>query len=194
MSDIFDRLKEVKKKFDRLNEKLIDVEVLKDKQKLKEINKELKNLEPFIDCYEKYEKFSSELREAEDILKDSSLDKEFKNMAKEQYEESENNIEKLAEKVKILMLPKDPNDEKNVIIEIRGGAGGEEAALFSSSLYRMYSMYSEKKGFKTEVLNLNETGIGGLKEISFEVNRSSRQNSHFNSYRCRFATSGWGWI
>ena len=172
MSDIFDRLKEVKKKFDRLNEKLIDVEVLKDKQKLKEINKELKNLEPFIDCYEKYEKFSSELREAEDILKDSSLDKEFKNMAKEQYEESENNIEKLAEKVKILMLPKDPNDEKNVIIEIRGGAGGEEAALFSSSLYRMYSMYSEKKGFKTEVLNLNETGIGGLKEISFEVKGS----------------------
>ena len=93
-------------------------------------------------------------------------------MAKEQYEESENKIEKLAEKVKILMLPKDPNDEKNVIIEIRGGAGGEEAALFSSSLYRMYSMYSEKKGFKTEVLNLNETGIGGLKEISFEVKGS----------------------
>ena len=172
MSDIFDRLKEVKKKFDRLNEKLVDMEVLKDNKKLKEINKELKNLEPFIDCYEEYEKFSSELKEAEEILKDSGSDKEFKNMAKEQYEESESKIEKLAEKVKILMLPKDPNDEKNVIIEIRGGAGGEEAALFSSSLYRMYSMYSEKKGFKTEILNLNETGIGGLKEISFEVKGS----------------------
>ncbi len=169
MSDIFEKLKSVKKKFDKLNEGLTNPDILKDKEKFKETTKEIKSLEPLMECYKEYENVNKDLQEAKELLKDGGLDKEFKEMVKKQYEDSEDRIKKISEKLKILLLPKDPNDEKNVIIEIRGGAGGEEAALFSSSLYRMYSMYAEKKSFKTEILNSNETGIGGFKEISFEV-------------------------
>lgn len=169
MLGVFEKLKGVKKKFDEINSKLMDPKILNDNEKYKNLMKELKKLEPFIECYKEYEKLNAELEEAKELLKEGNLEKDFKEMVKNQYEESEEKLKEIAEKVKILFLPKDPNDEKNVIIEIRGGAGGEEAALFSSNLYRMYSMYSEKKGFKTEILNANETGIGGFKEISFEV-------------------------
>lgn len=169
MSDIFEKLKTVKEKFDKLNESLTNPNILKNKQKFKETTKEIKNLEPLMECFKKYEKENKDFVEAKELLEDGGLDKDFKAMVKQQFEESSVKIKNLEQELKILLLPKDPNDEKNVIIEIRGGAGGEEAALFSSNLFRMYSMYAEKKGFKTEVLNLNETGIGGLKEISFEV-------------------------
>ncbi len=169
MGDMFEKLDKTKKKYDQLNEEITKPEVFSDNEKYKSYMKEIKNLEPVGECYEEYKKAESEFNEAKEILKDGGLDKDFKDMVKQQLEENETKIKELAEKLKLLLLPKDPNDDKNVIIEIRGGAGGEEAALFSSDLYRMYVMYSEKKGFKTELLNINETGIGGLKEVSFEV-------------------------
>lgn len=97
------------------------------------------------------------------------MDADFAQMVKEEFEQSREDMERIEEELKVLLLPRDPNDDKNVIIEIRGGAGGEESALFAGVLFRMYSMYAESKGFKTEVLNANETGLGGYKEISFLV-------------------------
>lgn len=169
MADIFEKLNDAKKRFDCINEEVIKPEVMSDQKKYKDLMKELKNLTPIIECYKKYEKEKNDFKEAKEILKDGGLDKDFKEMVKQQLEDSEKKLEEISKELKILLLPKDPNDEKNVIIEIRGGAGGEEAALFSADLYRMYSMYAEKKGFKIELLNANETGIGGFKEISFEI-------------------------
>lgn len=103
------------------------------------------------------------------MLADSSLDKEFRDMASEEAAEAQKKTEELKEELKVLLLPKDPNDYKNVIVEIRGGAGGEEAALFAGSLFRMYSMYAERKGWKTEIMNENPTELGGYKEISFMI-------------------------
>ena len=110
------------------------------------------------------------MAEASEILGDSTADKELKEIADEQLAQAKEDIEALSDELKILLLPKDPNDSRNVIVEIRGGAGGEEAALFCGVLYRMYSMYAEKKGFKTELINANETELGGYKEVSFMIN------------------------
>ena len=103
------------------------------------------------------------------MLGDSSLDEDFAQMVKDEFEQSKADIERIEEELKILLLPRDPNDDKNVIVEIRGGAGGEESALFAGVLFRMYSMYAESKGFKTEVISASETGLGGYKEISFSI-------------------------
>ena len=104
------------------------------------------------------------------MLEEGGLDKDFRELIEEQYETSKKDIEVISEQLKILLIPKDPNDDKNVIVEIRGGAGGDEAALFANSLYRMYSMYAESQGWKIEVLNANPTELGGYKEISFSIN------------------------
>lgn len=169
MADMFEKLDDAKKRFDKINEEVVKPEVISDQNKYKELMKEIKNLTPIVDCYNEYEKAKNEMQEAKELLKDGGLDKDFKEMVKQQLEDSEVKMEEISNELKVLLLPKDPNDERNVIIEIRGGAGGEEAALFSGDLYRMYNMYAEKKGFKTELLNANETGIGGFKEISFEI-------------------------
>ncbi len=169
MSDMFDRLDSIESRLNEINEQLMDANVVNDQNKYKNLMKELKALNPIVETYSRYKKAKNEFNEARDMLREGGLDKEFREVVKEQYDESEKEIEKISDELKILLLPRDPNDEKDVIIEIRGGAGGDEAALFSGDLYRMYNMYAEKMGWKTELLSSNETGIGGFKEVSFEV-------------------------
>lgn len=131
--------------------------------------REAKTLTPIVEKFREYKKANSDLTEAKEMLADSSLDKEFRDMASEEAAEAQKKTEELKEELKVLLLPKDPNDYKNVIVEIRGGAGGEEAALFAGSLFRVYSMYAERKGWKTEIMNENPTELGGYKEISFMI-------------------------
>lgn len=130
--------------------------------------KEIKSIEEIVLTYRKYKEAVQTEKDSLEILEETS-DKELKELAQIELDEAKDNIKNLAEDLKILLLPKDPNDERNVIVEIRGGAGGEESALFSAVLFRMYSMYAEKNGFKIEIINANETEIGGYKEISFMI-------------------------
>ena len=131
--------------------------------------KEYKTLTPIVEKFGEYKKAKAANDEALELLDAGGMDKDFKEMVQMQLEESKEDMAKLEEELKLLLLPKDPNDERNVIIEIRGGAGGEEAALFAGSLYRMYSMYAESKGWKQEILNAHPTELGGYKEISFSI-------------------------
>jgi peptide chain release factor 1 len=131
--------------------------------------REHKQLTPIVEKYKEYCSAQDSFNEAKELLDGGGLDEELKEMAQMEYEEGKEKMEKITEELKIMLLPHDPNDDKNVIIEIRGGAGGEEASLFANSLYRMYSMYAESKGWKQEVLSANPTELGGFKEISFSV-------------------------
>ena len=165
---MFGKLELTEKRFEELNQELCDVEVISDQNKYKSLMKELKNLTPIIEKYREYKSEKNNLEEAKKIISESS-DKELKEIAELEIQSSRENIERISDELKILLLPKDPNDDRNVIIEIRAGAGGEEAALFSSVLFRMYSMYAQQKRWKSEILNVNETQLGGFKEISFII-------------------------
>ena len=166
---MLEKLKAMEEKYNDINEKLMDIEVINDTKQYAAYMKEYKRLTPIVDKYREYIKYETQLKDAEELMSDSSADKEMKELAQMEYDEAKEKTAEIAEELKIMLLPKDPNDDKNVIIEIRGGAGGEEAALFAHSLYRMYSMYAESKRWKLEVLNSNETELGGVKEISFSV-------------------------
>lgn len=166
---MLDKLSEVEKHFEDISRKLFDPNIISDIDQYKSLMKEQKTLSPIVEKYREFKKAESDLEEARQMLDDGGLEKEMREMVLFEIEESKAKVEALTEELKILLLPKDPNDDKNVIVEIRGGAGGEESALFAAVLFRMYSMYAEKKGFKTEVLYANETGLGGLKEISFMI-------------------------
>ncbi|MGN1194351.1 MAG: peptide chain release factor 1 [Acutalibacteraceae bacterium] len=166
---MLEKLSEVERHYEEISEKLFDPNVISDIEKYKSLMKEQKNLSPIVEKYREYKKAESDLDEAKQMLDDGGLDKEMREMVLSEIDESKAKVESLTEELKILLLPKDPNDDKNVIVEIRGGAGGEESALFAAVLFRMYSMYAEKKGFKTEVLYANETELGGFKEISFMI-------------------------
>lgn len=166
---MFEKLKALSEKYDKINEQLMDSEVISDQELYKNLMKEYKNITPIIEKYKEYLKAQTAFDEAVELLDAGGMDKDFKEMVQAQYDESKESMAKTTEELKILLLPKDPNDDKNVIIEIRGGAGGEEASLFANSLYRMYTMYAESKGWKIEVLNANETELGGYKEISFSI-------------------------
>ena len=131
--------------------------------------KELKNLTPIVEKYREYKKAKKAEQDSKQMLSEGGLDKEFKEMVELELDTAREDIQRISDELKILLLPKDPNDDRNVIIEIRGGAGGEEAALFSGVLFRMYSMYAERKGWKSEIINANETELGGYKEISFMI-------------------------
>lgn len=148
---------------------LYDPNIVSDQEKYRALMKEQKNLLPVVEKYEEYKKAKNSAEEARQLLNDGGLDKDFKEMVELELEEAKEAIERISEELKILLLPKDLNDDRNVIVEIRGGAGGEEAALFSGVLFRMYSMYAESNGWKTEILNANETELGGYKEISFMI-------------------------
>ncbi|MBR2579032.1 MAG: peptide chain release factor 1, partial [Clostridia bacterium] len=163
------RLENIEKRYLELNNELCDQNVLSDQNRYKSLMKELKNLTPVVEKYREYKKEENNLEEAKTILSDSSADKELKEMAEAEMESAKENLEKISEELKVLLLPKDPNDDRNVIIEIRGGAGGEEAALFAGVLFRMYNMYAQNRRWKVEVLNANETQLGGYKEISFMI-------------------------
>ena len=148
---MIEKLKELAEKYDEIKESLSDPDIVSDIAKYTALMKEYKNLTPIAEKYKEYEKTAKETKEAEELL-NSTLEKDFKEMVEEEYLAGKEKLSSLENELKILLLPKDPNDEKNVIMEIRGGAGGEEAALFAAELFRMYSMYAEKKGYKVCLL------------------------------------------
>ena len=166
---MFEKLKLTEEKYNEISEKLTDMSVISDNKLYASLMKEYKSLTPVVEKYREYCKCQKTMSDAKEMLDEGGLDKEMKELAQLEFDESREQLEVLGEELKILLLPKDPNDDKNVIIEIRGGAGGEEASLFANSLYRMYSMYAEARRWKTEVLNANPTELGGFKEISFSV-------------------------
>ena len=162
------KILEQNKHFDGLSEQLQDPDVVSNQENYTKLMKEYKRLTPIVDTFRALKKAQSDENDAKELL--DSGDKELKELAEEELKTAKEQIEQLSEQLKILLLPTDPNDDRNVIVEIRGGAGGEEAALFAGSLFRMYSMYAESKGWKTEIINVNETELGGYKEISFMIN------------------------
>ncbi len=166
---MLEKLKLTEEKYNDIAEKLMDPNIINDTKAYASYMKEYKNLTPIVEKYREYCKILSDKTDAEEILSDKSTDEEMRELAEAEIEEAKPKLEEITEELKVMLLPKDPNDDKNVIIEIRGGAGGEEAALFANSLYRMYTMYAESKHWKIEVLNINETELGGIKEISFNV-------------------------
>lgn len=166
---MFEKLNLTAHKYDEISQKLSDPSVISNTSLYAQLMKEYKSLTPVVEKYNEYLTAKSNFEQAKELLDAGNLDKEMKEMAQLEYEEQKEKIDKFTEELKILLLPKDPNDDKNVIIEIRGGAGGEEASLFANSLYRMYTMYAESMGWRQEILNANETELGGFKEISFSV-------------------------
>ena len=166
---MLEKLKLTEEKYNDIAEKLMDPNIINDTKAYASYMKEYKNLTPIVEKYREYCKILSDKTDAEEILADKSTDEEMRELAEAEIEEAKPKLEEITEELKVMLLPKDPNDDKNVIIEIRGGTGGEEAALFANSLYRMYTMYAEGKHWKIEVLNINETELGGIKEISFNV-------------------------
>jgi len=166
---MFENLEVFEKRYEELNQKLYDPSVLSNQALYTELMKEHKNITPIVEKYREYQQAVRSMSDARELLDDGGLDKDLKEMADEELQTAKADIERTSEELKILLLPRDPNDDRNVIVEIRGGAGGDEAALFSAVLFRMYSMYAEAKGWKTEILNANETELGGFKEISFMI-------------------------
>ena len=162
------KLSQIEKRFMDIEESLSSPEVVSDMEQYTKYMKEYKNLSPVVEKYREYKGLESDIADAEMILAEET-DPDLRSLAEEQKDNARAMLEPTLDELKILLLPKDPNDDKNVIIEIRGGAGGEEAALFSAVLYRMYTMYAEASGFKVELLSANETELGGFKEVSFMV-------------------------
>ncbi len=167
---MLNKLDSVEKRYEEVNALLYSGDAAADIDKYTALMKELKQLTPVVEAYRSYKKAEASAAEAKEMLDAGGLDSDFKEMVSEELECALSDMKRLNHELKILLLPKDPNDERNVIVEIRGGAGGDESALFAYDLYRMYSMYADAKGFKTEILNLNETELGGIKEISFMIN------------------------
>ena len=166
---MFEKLAAMESKYDEISERLSDPDIVSDNKLYTQLMREFKNMTPIIEKYREYKKQLAQNEEAKELLDGGGLDKEFKEMVQAEFEDSRDAMEEITQELKILLLPKDPNDDKNVIIEIRGGAGGEEASLFANSLYRMYTMYAEARGWKQEILSANPTELGGFKEISFSI-------------------------
>ena len=166
---MFEKLALMEQKYDEISARLADPETVADNKLYTQLMRDFKNMTPIIDKFREYKRAQASFEEARELLEAGGLDRDFKEMAQAELEESKEAMETLTQELKVLLLPKDPNDDKSVIIEIRGGAGGEEASLFANSLYRMYTMYAEAKGWKQEVLSANPTELGGFKEISFSI-------------------------
>ncbi|MFI8721205.1 peptide chain release factor 1 [Bacillus altitudinis] len=165
---MLDRLKSIEERYEKLNEYLSDPEVVNDPKKLREYSKEQSDIQETVEVYRQYRTAYDQLSDAKAMLEDK-LDADMRDMVKEEISELTEETERLEDELKILLIPKDPNDDKNVIVEVRGAAGGEEAALFAGNLYRMYSRYAEMQGWKTEVMEASVTGTGGYKEIIFMI-------------------------
>lgn len=166
---MFEKLELMEQKYEEISLKLSEPDVISNNKLYAQLMREYKNMTPIIEKYREYKKAQTSFDDAKEMLDEGVSDKELKELAQAEYEENKSAMESITQELKILLLPKDPNDDKNVIIEIRGGAGGEEASLFANSLYRMYTMYAEAKGWKQEVLNAQPTELGGFKEISFSI-------------------------
>lgn len=166
---MLNKLALAEERFEEICQMLYDPAVIADIEKYSALLKEHKNLEPVITKFREYKAADETLKESRAMLDEGGLDKDFREMVQEEYENAKQSTAVLYDELKILLLPKDPNDDRNVIVEIRGGAGGEESALFAGVLYRMYSMYAEARRWKTEVLSSNPTELGGFKEVSFMI-------------------------
>ena len=162
---MFQKLEAVEKRYEELNGKIADPAVISNQNEGKKMMKEHSDLEDVVAKFREYKKVKQNIEDAKAMLED----KELKELAEIELEENKEKLPKIEEELKILLIPKDKDDDKNIICEIRGGAGGEEAALFAGTLFRMYSMYAERKHWKLEILNENETGLGGYKEVSFMI-------------------------
>ena len=162
---MFEKLETVEKRYDELTKMISDPEVISNHTEWQKLMKEHASIEEIVLKFREYKKEKQAMEEAEELMKDP----EMKELAEEEYYASKEKLPKIEEELKVLLIPKDPDDDKNIICEIRAGAGGEEAALFAGTLFRMYTMYAERKHWKLEVLNENETGLGGYKEISFMI-------------------------
>ena len=162
---MLERLEATEKKYIALQQELMSEEVLKDINKTRKLSKEISNLEEIVNVYREYKKVLEDIPETKEMLKDEEL----KDIAKEELKDLEEKKEKLEHDLEILLIPKDPNDSKNVIVEIRGAAGGDEANIFAGDLYRMYSKYAEKAGFKTELIDAEEGTAGGFSQVEFMV-------------------------
>lgn len=162
---MFDKLRQIEEKYVDIERRMATPEVYSDSAAYAKLAREQKQLTPVVEAYRRWSRYQADMQEAQELMSDP----DFKDFAQEEYETAKQALEETEQELRILLLPKDPNDERNVIVEIRGGAGGDEAALFAGSLYRMYSMYAETKRWKTEIVNLNDTEIGGIKEVSFII-------------------------
>ena len=165
---MFEKLGFLEEKYIELNKKAADPEVISDQDQFRTVMKEISELEPIVEKYREYKQAQQEMADAKEMM-DTESDHDLREMAEAEYYDKRDQSEQIIEEIKILLLPKDENDDKNVIVEIRAGAGGDEAALFAGDLYRMYSMYAMNQRFKTEVISETEIGIGGYKEISFSI-------------------------
>jgi len=165
---MFDRLQELVNRYEELGVRLNEPQVIGDQVMWQKLMREHAGLMPLVETYRRYKRAKQDEEDAK-LMLDEEKDEELRQMAKEELAESRETALQLEKELKILLLPKDPNDEKNVFVEIRGGAGGDEAALFAAQLYRMYGRYAERRGWKTELASLNENGLGGFKEVVFMV-------------------------
>ncbi|HHW4594713.1 TPA: peptide chain release factor 1 [Listeria monocytogenes] len=166
---MYDRLQAVEDRYDELNELLSDPDVVSDPKRLRDLSKEQSGITATVETYREYKNVNEQINETKELLGEK-LDDEMREMAKEEFAELQKEKTDLEERLKLLLVPKDPNDDKNVILEIRGAAGGDEAALFAGDLFRMYSKYAESLGWKVEIMDANPTGIGGYKEIIAMMN------------------------
>lgn len=165
---MFDRLEKIRERYEEITKLLSDPTVIASQSRYRELSKEHSELTEIIRVYNQYRKMESDVREIRSMLHGAN-DPEMRELAKSEMEESQRKLASLEEELKALLIPRDPNDDKNVIMEIRAGTGGEEAALFSADLYRMYTRYAERRGWKAELMDWNDTGKGGFKEVIFSV-------------------------
>lgn len=166
---MYDRLQSVENRYEELNELLSDPDVVSDPKRLRDLSKEQSSISQTVETYRDYKEVTDQIAETKELLNEK-LDDDMREMAKEELNELQENKIHLEEKLKLLLVPKDPNDDKNVIMEIRGAAGGDEAALFAGDLFRMYSRYAESRSWKAEIMDANPTGIGGYKEVIVMIN------------------------
>ncbi len=167
---MLNRLEELEKKYIELSDKINDPDIISNNELWRKLMKEHSDITPIIEKYKEYKQTIKAYDEAKEMLEDNSLDDDMRQLAKEELNENAKKTEIIQDELKILLLPKDPNDEKNVIVEIRGGTGGDEAALFAGDLFRMYSRYAERQKWKIEIMNATESDAGGFKEIVFMIN------------------------
>ena len=160
---MFDKLEDLRIRLDEILNELQEPDVANDQNRFRKLMKEQNDLTPIVEAYNEYKECKQAIEDSLEMLEEES-DEEMRELAKEELNDNKKRVEELEQELKILLLPKDPNDEKNVIVEIRAGAGGDEAALFAAEVYRMYVHYADSRRWKTEMISLNENGIGGFKE------------------------------
>ena len=166
---MFGRLEIFDKRYNELEKRMYEPDVVSDPDTYRKVMQEYSEIEPVVKKYREYKAAKQTIEDSLSILEDASSDEELRELASAELDDAKRSMPELEEELKILLLPKDPNDDRNVIVEIRGGTGGEESSLFAYDLFRMYSMYAERRGYKIEIVSLNETGLGGYKEVSFIV-------------------------